>query len=51
MESIEEIIEVYGANRVINTIVVDQLNWKEIKDLEYLEDRIITHMCWEGELK
>ena len=48
MESIEEIIEVYGANRVINTIVVDQLNWVEIKDLEYLEDRIITHMEWEG---
>ena len=44
MESIEEIIEVYGANRVINTIVVDQLSWKEIKDLDYLEDRIITHM-------
>jgi len=45
---IEKLIEMYGANRVINTIVVDQLNWKEIKDLEYLEDRIITHMEWEG---
>ena len=51
MENIEEIIEVYGASRVINTIVVDQLKWDEIKDLDYLEDRIITHMGWEGELK
>ena len=51
MESIEEILEVYGADRVINTIIVDQLSWKEIKDLEYFEDRIITHMGWEGELK
>jgi hypothetical protein len=48
MESIEEILEVYGADRVINTIIVDQLSWKEIKDLEYFEDRIITHMGWEG---
>ena len=48
MENIEEIIEVYGANRVIKAIVVDQLSLKEIKDLEYLEDRIITHMEWEG---
>jgi hypothetical protein len=48
MESIEEIIEVYGASRVINTIIVDQLKWDEVKDLDYLEDRIITHMGWEG---
>ena len=45
---IEKLIEMYGANRVINAIVVDQLKWVEIKDLEYLEDRIITHMEWEG---
>ena len=46
--TIEKLIEMYGANRVINSIVVDELSWKEIKDLEYLEDRIITHMEWEG---
>ncbi len=46
--TIEELIKMYGANRVINSIVVDELSWKEIKDLEYLEDRIITHMEWEG---
>ena len=42
--TIEKLIEMYGANRVINAIVVDELSWEEIKDLEYLEDRIITHM-------
>jgi len=46
--TIEKLIEMYGANRVINAIVVDELSWEEIKDLEYLEDRIITHMEWEG---
>ncbi len=46
--TIEKLIEMYGANRVINSIVVDELSWEEIKDLEYLEDRIITHMEWEG---
>ena len=34
--TIEKLIEMYGANRVINSIVVDELSWEEIKDLEYL---------------
>ena len=49
--TIEELVERYGEDRIINTIAIDKLSWEEIKDLDYLEDRIITHMGWEGELK
>ena len=46
--TIEDLIERYGEDRIINTIAIDELSWEEIKDLEYLEDRIVTHLEWEG---
>ena len=46
--TIEELIERYGEDRIINTIAIDKLSWEEIKDLDYLEDRIVTHLEWEG---
>ena len=49
--TIEDLIERYGEDRIINTIAIDKLSWEEIKDLDYLEDRIVTHLEWEGELE
>ena len=46
--TLAKLIKIYGVNRVINTIVVDTLSSSEIKDLEYLENRITTHIEWEG---
>ena len=46
--TIEDLIERYGEDRIINTIAIDKLSWEQIKDLDYLEDRIVTHLEWEG---
>ena len=46
--TIEDLIERYGEDRIINTIAIDELSREEIKDLDYLEDRIVTHLEWEG---
>jgi|TARA_B110000196_G_scaffold305453_1_gene303078 hypothetical protein len=46
--TIEDLIKRYGEDRIINTIAIDELSREEIKDLDYLEDRIVTHLEWEG---
>ena len=46
--TIEDLIKRYGEDRIINTIAIDKLSWEQIKDLDYLEDRIVTHLEWEG---
>ena len=45
--TIEDLIEKYGEDRIISTIAIDELSREEIKDLDYLEDRIVTHLEWE----
>ena len=40
----KELIDKYGKQIIDFTIRVDELTKAEIQDLEYLEDRILTHL-------
>jgi hypothetical protein len=40
----EKLIEKYGQPLIDLVIKIDDLSVREVKDLEYLEDRIITHI-------
>ena len=42
----EKLIEKYGQPLIDLVIKIDDLSVGEVKDLEYLEDRIITHIEW-----
>ena len=42
----EKLIEKYGKTLVDLVIKIDDLSVEEVKDCEYLEDRIITHLEW-----
>ena len=42
----EKLIEKYGKKLVDLVIKIDELSDREVKDCEYLEDRIITHLEW-----
>ena len=42
--NISNLISKYGSKIILFTIFVDELTPKEYKDLEYLEERIQTHM-------
>jgi hypothetical protein len=48
---IKPLIKKYGEKIVLFTIFVDELNPKEYKDLEYLEERINTHIDFQGDIK
>ena len=43
----EKLIEKYGRPLVDLVIKLDDLSVGEVKDREYLEDRIITHIEWD----
>ena len=43
----EKLIEKYGRPLVDLVIKLDDLSVEEVKDCEYLEDRIITHIEWD----
>jgi hypothetical protein len=43
---LEFLINKYGKEIIDFTIRVDQLTNDEINDIEYLEDRIETHLEW-----
>ena len=43
---IEELVKRYGEDVIVDTIAIDELSCEEIKDLDYLEDRIVTHLEW-----
>jgi hypothetical protein len=40
----EELMDKYGIDMIMLTIKIDQLSVSEIEDLEYLEERILTHL-------
>ena len=42
--NINKLTSKYGSKIILLTIFVDELTPKEYKDLEYLEERIQTHM-------
>jgi len=42
----QKLIEKYGQPLIDLVIKIDDLSVEEVKDLEYLEDRIITHIEW-----
>ena len=42
----DKLIEKYGQPLVDLVIKLDDLSVEEVKDCEYLEDRIITHIEW-----
>ena len=42
----KKLIEKYGKSLIDMVIKIDDLTPEEIKDYEYLEDRIITHLEW-----
>ena len=42
--NINKLTSKYGSKIILFTIFVDELTPKEYKDLEYLEERIQTHM-------
>jgi hypothetical protein len=42
----EKLIEKYGKPLIDLVIKIDVLTPEEIKDYEYLEDRITTHLEW-----
>ena len=46
MITMEKLIEKYGKSLICMVIKIDELTPEEIKDYEYLEDRIITHLEW-----
>lgn len=43
-----ELLEKYNITKewLVNIIKVDQLTTEEVNDLDYLEDRIETHLSW-----
>jgi hypothetical protein len=41
-----KLVEKYGKSLIDKVIKIDDLTPEEIKDCEYLEDRIITHLEW-----
>ena len=43
----KKLIEKYGQPLVDLVIKLDDLSVEEVKDWEYLEDRIITHIEWD----
>ena len=45
-KGMEKLIEKYGKPLIDMVIKIDDLTPEEIKDYEYLEDRIITHLEW-----
>ena len=45
--TIQELVEKYGEENIVNTIAIDNLSFEEVRDIEYLEDRIVTHLEWE----
>ena len=45
--TLEYLIDKYGQKMIDFTIKVDQLTDGEVNDIEYLEDRIKTHLAWE----
>ena len=42
--NINKLTSKYGSKIILFTIFVDELTQKEYKDLEYLEERIQTHI-------
>tara|TARA_R110000824_G_scaffold92959_3_gene225143 strand:- start:2107 stop:2286 length:180 start_codon:yes stop_codon:yes gene_type:complete len=49
--TIQELVEKYGEENIVNTIAIDCLSFEEVKDIEYLEDRIVTHLEWQDTLE
>jgi hypothetical protein len=49
--TIQELVEKYGEENIVNTIAIDCLSFEEVKDLDYLEDRIVTHLEWQDTLE
>ena len=46
----EDLMDKYGIDMIMLTIKIDNLSPSEIEDIEYLEDRILTHLeVLEGE--
>jgi hypothetical protein len=44
-----ELLKKYNITKewLVNIIKIDQLTTEEVNDLDYLEDRIETHLSWE----
>jgi hypothetical protein len=40
----EDLMDKYGIDMIMLTIKIDSLSPSEIEDIEYLEDRILTHL-------
>ena len=40
----EDLMDKYGIDMIMLTIKIDNLSPSEIEDIEYLEDRILTHL-------
>jgi len=46
MSNMVKLIEKYGKPLIDMVIKIDDLTPEEIKDCDYLEDRITTHLEW-----
>ena len=48
-QDMNELLKKYNITKewLVNIIKIDQLTTEEVNDLDYLEDRIETHLSWE----